>query len=310
MKLRGTEFGNVLGASGVQGFFGEGYWYHRDLEPLGLDFRDVTFVSKTTTLHPNKGNLPLMKDFQPKEWFPACIYVNFLRGYALNSVALSGPGAMALFETGLWQARQKPFFISFMSIAASAEERTTELKGFVELFAKYLPGMSAKVGLQINYSCPNTGLHLETLLEEVNDGLNIASELDIPLVPKFNLLMPIETAKEISERKFCDALCISNTIPYGQLPEKIDWQKLFGSKSPLAKYGGGGLSGKLLLPLLLSWLDKAHYADIRKPINAGGGILSLEDAKMVFVHGADSIFLGSIAFLRPWRVAKIARVLK
>ena len=123
-------------------------------------------------------------------------------------------------------------------------------------------------------------------------------------------MAPVEAAHEISTYPNCDALCISNTIPYGQLPDRIPWEKLFGSalkeESPLAKYGGG-LSGKLLLPLLLEWIRAARKRDITKPINAGGGILSLPDAISVFEDlgsGNDSISLGSIAFLRPWRVKK------
>src|SRR3989344_7751324 len=38
MKLRGIEFGRVWGASGVLGFFGEGYWFHPYLKRFGLDF--------------------------------------------------------------------------------------------------------------------------------------------------------------------------------------------------------------------------------------------------------------------------------
>ena len=54
VKLRGIEFGNVLAASGVQGFFGEDYWFHKLTRP---NFSGVTFVSKTATVSPRPGNL-------------------------------------------------------------------------------------------------------------------------------------------------------------------------------------------------------------------------------------------------------------
>ncbi len=57
MKLRGVEFGKVFAASGMQGFFGEGYWYHRFLKPFGLNFEGITFVAKTTTLNPRAGKI-------------------------------------------------------------------------------------------------------------------------------------------------------------------------------------------------------------------------------------------------------------
>ncbi|MCX6702575.1 MAG: hypothetical protein NTW60_01765 [Candidatus Wolfebacteria bacterium] len=309
MKLRGIGFGKVLSASGAQGFFGEGYWFHPYLHPFGLNFHGVTFVAKTTTLHARQGNLPLKEDFSPRELTPSCIIVKLWQGIMLNAVGLSGPGAKNLFWTGNWQRREKPFFLSFMSIAASAKERAEELLAFTKIFAIHLPYFRTKVGLQINYSCPNVGLHPDALLDEVGKGLSIASRLGIPLMPKFNLLIPVELARDISSIPSCDALCISNTIPYGQLPDRINWQKLFGPISPLQKYGGGGLSGKPLLPLLLEWLEKAHQVGLAKPLNAGGGILSLADAKQVMDRGAASVFLGSIASLRPWRVAKIARTI-
>jgi dihydroorotate dehydrogenase len=309
MKLRGIPFGSILSASGVQGFFGEGYWFHPYLEPFGLDFSNFTFVAKTTTLEKRPGNLPLRDDLTPRELMPKCIHVKPWQGVALNALGLSGPGASVLLRTGRWQARQKPFFVSFMSVDRTAQGRLDELKDFVGLFGRYLPQFQAPVGLQINYSCPNVGLHLDGLLNEVWDGLSIASRLDIPLMPKFNVMLPPEAARDIGGHPFCDALCISNTIPYGQLPDRIDWKKLFGPVSPLAKYGGGGLSGKPLLPLLLEWLEKIRDIGFTKPINAGGGILSLDDARRVLDTGADSIFLGSIAFLRPWRVREIGHAI-
>lgn len=306
MQLRGIDFGPVLDASGVEGFFGEGWWYDKFLYPFGLNFKGCTFVAKTTTLLPRKGNLPLKEDgITPKGLKPKCVKINFFKGIILNAIGLSGPGARALFEDGRWQKRRNPFFLSFMSIATTPEERRMELKSFVELLANYLPGFNAPVGLQINYSCPNVGLKQEKLIEEVRDGLKIASVLNVPLMPKFNLTIPVEIAKEISDDPNCDALCISNTIPWRQLPEKIDWQSLFGTNvSPLAHLGGGGLSGKPLLPLVTDWVDKARKIGITKPINAGGGILSPNDVDLLYKAGASSIFIGSIVALRPWRVLK------
>ncbi len=263
MRLKGVEFGQVWGASGVQGFFGGGYWFHRLCRPFGLNFRGVTFVAKTTTLNPRagKGSMPLKADFTPQERFPKCIVIKPLKGVALNSVGLSGPGAAALFEKGLWQQRRNPFFISFMSVAESPAGRIVELRQFVTLFTRYLPAFNAPVGLQINYSCPNVGLHAKELIGEVEEGLTIASELDIPLVPKFNLTLPVAIACRVAAHPACDAICVSNTIPWGQLPRNIDWTYLFGTaKSPLAHLGGGGLSGKPLLPLLLEWIRLARKA--------------------------------------------------
>jgi len=307
MKCCGINFGPVLDASGAEGFFGEGYFHHDFLRMLGLNFNGSTFVSKTTTLNAREGNMPMKKDgITPKELKPKCIKVYFRKGMMLNAVGLSGPGAKALFETGRWQERISHFFISFMSVENTAEARLDELKKFVDLFANYLPRFLAPVGLQINYSCPNVGLNPNEITDEAKTGLSIASVLEIPLMPKFNILAPVKTIKEICEDFYCDAICISNTIPWGSLPGRINWKKLFGSDvSPLAEFGGGGLSGRPLLPLVVEWVAEARNIGIKKPINAGGGILCVEDVYALRKAGASSIFIGSVVNLRPWRVRKI-----
>jgi len=306
MRLRNIYFGPALDASGAEGFFGEGYRYHKFSPLIGPNFKGCTFVAKTVTLNSRKGNLLLKKDgITFKELKPKCIKVNLFKGIVLNADGLSNPGARALFEDGRWQKRTQPFFLSFMSVGSTPEERAFELKKFVEMFGSFLPGFNASVGLQINYSCPNAGLKLEELIDEVKCGLKIASVLGIPLMPKFNALVSIEKAREISEDQNCDALCVSNTIPWGQLSEKLDWQRLFGSaKSPLAQFGFGGLSGKPLLGLVANWVFRARKAGISKPINAGGGILAPGDVDILYKAGASSVFIGSMAILRPWRAQK------
>lgn len=306
MRLRGIEFGPVLDASGVRGFFGEGYAHHAYWRPFGLCFKGSTFVAKTTTLAPRAGNMPLGPDLRPKERLPRCVVVRPWKGVALNAVGLSGPGAEALFADGRWQARTEPFLLSFMSVAPTAAERHRELEDFVSLFAGRLREFRAPVGLQLNFSCPNVGLDPAHLVEEVSRGLGTAAVLRVPLMPKFNLLLPPETAATIARLPGCDALCVSNTLPWGALPHRVDWRGLFGSEtSPLAHLGGGGLSGAPLLPLVEEWVARARAAGVRTPINAGGGILAPNDALRLRAAGADAVFIGSAAMLRPWRVASI-----
>ena len=149
-------------------------------------------------------------------------------------------------------------------------------------------------------------------MEEVEEGLGITSSLGVPLIPKFNVLLPPERAVEIANNKYCDAICVSNTIPWGELPDKINWVRLFNrSKSPLARRFGenvkGGLSGKPLLPLVHEWVCKARDAGMYKPINAGGGILHPDDVEYLRAAGASSVFVGSVVMLRPWRVRSIIR---
>ena len=307
MKLRGIDFGCVLDASGTEGFFGEGYPYQK---ALGINFSGATFVAKTMTMRPRAGNMRIREDgslpWRPLR--PDCIVVKPFKGVALNAVGLSNPGAVALLAQGKWQEREEPFFLSFMAVGVTKEERMKEFDGFVRILSRFKKLFRSPFGLQINLSCPNVGLHPERLVEEAIDVLTATSILDIPLMLKFNILLPVEAAWEISKYPACDALCVSNTIPWGALPRLINWRELFGSdESPFKKYGGGGLSGAPLLPFVRRWVKSARLADIAKPINAGGGILHPDDADTLFEAGADSVFVGSVSFLRTWRVRAIIK---
>ena len=134
MKLRGLVFGNVFCTSGARGFFGEGYWFHRYARPFGLEYAGSTFIAKTTTLAPRKGNMPLAADgITPVDTRPSCIIAKPVQGFALNAVGLSGPGAAHLLGTKRWQLRLDPFLISFMAVGAARDDRMREAEGFVTL---------------------------------------------------------------------------------------------------------------------------------------------------------------------------------
>lgn len=316
MKLGNGDYGYVWGASGVQGFFGEGYSHHKIFKTLipGFSFKGMTFVGKTITLLPNKGNMPLKEDnLTPQEFKPKCIIVKPISGEVLNAVGLSGPGAKWLFTQNKWQEFTKPFVLSFMPLSKSHDGRREETEQFVQLFKTHLPDIKSPVALQINFSCPNSGHDLDELGDQVAEILEIASPLGIPLIPKFNIVLPPQKAVEISKNKYCDAICVSNTIPWGELPADVPWKKIFGSDvSPLTKHFGpsvkGGYSGPLLAPLVLRWIDEAEKLGITKPINAGGGIFTKRDIlELAKRKSVQSIFLGSVAILRPWRLQKLIR---
>ena len=329
--LRGVDYGPVQCASGAMGWFGEGYWYHRYVP--GLNWEGCTFVSKTTTLHKREGNMPLRPDplgmgrFESKELFPKCVVVKMRKGVVLNSVGLSGPGAEVLVERGVWQKRQTPFFLSFMSVAQSKEERFYEANTFADLLNGHIESFDAPFGLQVNLSCPNSGHDTSKIAKEAKEILQVFQFLrdEIPIVPKLNVLYPVEVLKEIEP--LCDAICISNTLPWGTLQADVDWIGLFPNErgdvlekidplynpihdtwavNPLSRLGikGGGLSGRPLLPLVEEWVKAARGRGIDLPINAGGGILKPDDVDVLHKAGANSVFLGSIAILRGWRVRK------
>ncbi len=320
MRLRDIDFGPVIGASGLQGFFGEGYPHHKlfkILFPFGFRFNGITFTAKTTTLEFRRGNMSLGDDgLTTRKLFPDCIRVNLGQAAVLNAVGLSGPGALFLLakqgSDNPWIQRTEPFFLSFAPTATTPELRLKETKDFLKYLQVFAAQFKAPFGLQINFSCPNTehgSTEGEAFVAEVHAVLDALRPLNVPLVPKLNALTPPNIARQISDHPACDALCVSNTIPWGSLPEKIDWVGLFGVKeSPLAKYGGGGLSGSPIFEIVRDWMCQArNEAGIRKPIIAGGGIMNESEAGELVRSGASAISLGSIAIVRPWRLARVIR---
>lgn len=314
--IRGIDFGSAWAASGAQNFFGEGWPYHRKMKnmfPKGFDFSGATFVAKTTTLDPREGNMPLNEQLMPTEKMPTCIHVNWwswLRGAALNAVGLSGTGARNLFEKGKWQERTEPFFLSFMSVAESVGERTKQFAAFVDLFAEVLPYFQARVGLQLNVSCPNVGHGTsgdDQFCEEVRTILDLARQKisEVPIVVKITATVSVESGLTIAQHEQCDGLCVSNTISWNDLPRWVRLRDFGRIKSPLQKFGGGGYSGgSYLRKLTLKWIREFRERDQVTHINAGGGILHPRHAKAYKQVGASSVSLGSIAFLRPWRLQK------
>lgn len=320
MKLRNIEFGPIWIGSGGMGFFGEGYWFHKHYRRVfnGRFCPELlTFVAKTATLDLRRGkkfgeegNMELADDcISPKKMFPHCIAVGpsgFIGGSLLNAVGLSNMGIRWLLQQKEWQRRQNPFFLSFMPIKED-EEGIQETKAFARILRAELPCFFKDVvGLQVNLSCPNAGVDMEKIPKKANVILDVLSDLNIPLAVKVNVLMPIEVAKEIAEHFACDALVCSNTIPYGA-HRSINWRRhsSFLGNSPLVKYGGGGLSGKPLLPLVCEWVMEARSSGIAKPINVGGGILHPRDVDAVKRAGADGISIATALALRPWRVHAI-----
>jgi dihydroorotate dehydrogenase len=181
------------------------------------------------------------------------------------------------------------------------------LRDAVALLKKALPGFKAKVGLQINFSCPNTGHAQEELVKDIHKSLQIASELGIPLVPKISVLIPPDKAKEIISDPNCDAIAVSNTISWNDLPENVRRVFFRTQKSPLEKFGGGGISGKYLLPLVVEWVRQFKKFSGGKPIIAGGGILRPHDVDALVEAGADAISPGSVVMLRPWNLKAIIK---
>jgi len=310
MKKSLTAYGPVWDGAGVRGFSKEGYWYH-SLFPGGIRFEGSTFVAKTVTAQANQGNMDLRPfHYTPEDYFPDCIHVDLVQGIALNSVGLANPGIESFLTRKRWQKLQEPFFISFMTLNTPEEGYLRETEYFKNVLKRSLPHFSSRqVGLQLNVSCPNVGADMNTIVKKALAQLSILGELDMPIVVKLNLLVTPEEAARIASHPRCDGLCIANTVPFGKYYEASFWDKLFPKGSPLLarneKYGGGGLSGKLLLPEVVKWVRRFREIDRNTHVNAGGGIMHANDVEKLLNAGANSISFATVAMVRPWRVKSI-----
>lgn len=311
MQFNGIAFGNCFDASGLRGFFVEGYWFHRWFRRLfGLCFNGSTFVMKTFTAYEQKGNLPWKADFSPAERFPRCIKVNPFRRMVGNAVALSGPGLEPLLNTGRLQALTEPFMFSFMAVGHTAQARMDETKAMVQILGPRLNEFRAKEkAMQTNWSCPNVKHILAELIREWEQMLKISRELGVPLVPKISITTPIEAVMELQQNTNCAGLCVSNTVPW-DCPI-IDVPALWGKKiSPfMRKFGvGGGFTGAFLLDYVCNYIVRLRNAGFTKPIIGGGGILNWRGVDRIHAAGASSVSVGASAvFLAPWNVTSIIK---
>ena len=311
LNLRGVPFGEVFCAPGAKGFFGEGYPYHRIAEKLGMTWKGTTFVSKTITVPPRAGNMPMKPDrLTPREPFiPRSIVIKPLSGHVLNAIGLTGPGAQWALEQKQWQLRLEPFMISFMSVASTAEERLRETEEFASLIKAHGDEFRAPFAIQFNRACPNSGHPPTAFYSETVQLLDVLGEIGVPVVVNFNPTVPGEVMKATAHHEACDALWIANTIPWGD--DRINWEQLFGTtQSPIGARklpvgGDGGLSGPACLPHTIERVLEARRLEIDTPIVAGNGIQRRSDVALLRKAGADAIAIGTVAMVRPWRMAAI-----
>ncbi|MCD4762144.1 hypothetical protein K8R32_04270 [bacterium] len=317
MIMKGVDIGNICAASGTRNFFGEGWPYHVLYRiilwffGLRFDFEGSTFISKTGTIQPHLGNMELRKkNSMPKRPIPDYIKFNFWLGVMLNAIGLTNPGMKQLFKEGKWQKITKPFGISFTCIGDTFEEKLDEVREFARLLLRESPNFLALIFIQFNVSCPNTKHATKDMTRDAIElGREFKRLLDLPLDIKVNLIdANLEFVKEVENSGVYDCLTCTNTIPWGGLPQLIHWVKIFGSEeSPLKKYGGGGLSGWTIFPLVHKWLKEMRLNGVKMPIKIGGGIMNARCVVKLKESGADAVEIGTVSALRPFRVERIIK---
>jgi len=314
----------TYGQSGVQGFFGNtslieyGYQMFYKFLP-GYNFDGLNFVSKTATLKARKGNTKLKKDgFRIKSFYPRSIWVSlksFWYGYMLNAIGLSNPGLEFMLKYDEWQKRSYEYFhISIQIESEKWQDIEYEINEICRLLNHYLPPSEYNYDIQMNDSCPNTehGIGIdEAKVTETQKKLELFQKLmpTTGVFVKYNALIETQVLQRL--KTYCKGYVISNTIPFGDKSSWIDWNRWFkDGKSPLPQRLGkpfeGGLSGKIMFPVLLHKIESIQLADAGMHIIAGGGIMSKKQVDILSDYSVvKGIALGTVALLRPWRLSSL-----
>ncbi|EKD46464.1 MAG: hypothetical protein ACD_67C00230G0008 [uncultured bacterium] len=327
MILRGTDFGPIWGASGATNFDGRGWRQHkffRVISPQGFNLEGLTETGKTMTLlprdgkSPGQGNMPLDDDLQPSEMKPKCIRVFPLLCVCVNAVGLTGWGAVRTLELVTLHEKTKPHVLSFMSLAASPEERIAEFKQFKAELKKRLHKFKGKIALTINISCPNTNHSPKDIEKDWRPMLNEAQDLDIPVGIKFGPEITGQTIFDVDQSGLADYVVVSNTLKVGNEVEGFSWRWAFGLRSfvysllgkmysPLKKFGGGGYSGPKLRPINIRTIEEARALGAKIPIMACGGISKPRHLVEYVEAGANGAKVGTALILRFWKMASLIK---
>jgi dihydroorotate dehydrogenase (NAD+) catalytic subunit len=255
----------------------------------------VTNLTKSSTVDKRVGNFIL---HDPRTWK----YVQKLGNMGiLNAYGLTNDGIIAN-AIEINRAIDKNYLVipNFYPEFAKGQEIAVRKTIFAlhilecELSTNFL-------AVELNYSCPNSK---EKIKENIEDAICCTKAIrqefpSLCIIAKISYVHPYELAQELVGAG-ANIIHAINTIPY-------DMVYPGGSPSPLAKVGGGGVSG-----------DPAkHQAFIynyrlrkklpsQTPIIMGCGITCTDDAKRYFEKaGADAISICSVARLNPREAEKI-----
>ena len=262
-------------ASGALAFDGRGWPWEWPLRWTGfLDPTLFTIVTKTLTRHPRPGNL---------RWSHPWSVVRSVGSLGIvNAIGLTNKGIDWWLKEVAPQLN--PAYKIIVSIEADDENETLEM---IDL----LKGQNI-LGIELNLSCPNSSTKDNHTTEKIISLCQKAAQhSSFPLIAKLSVTHDYVTvAKQLANNSRIEALSI-NSVP---------WKVFFHEwPSPLAQYGGGGLSGKLVQPF--TWKMVEDISKNSKIPVIGPSVWNYEDIHKVTNHGAKAVSFGSVFVKYPWR---------
>ncbi|MFH1714471.1 MAG: hypothetical protein ABH831_02685 [Candidatus Nealsonbacteria bacterium] len=287
---------DFVAPSGALAFDGRGWpweWHLRWLRLLDPSL--FTIVLKTVLPEKWPGNLRWSRPFDVVKFITkegdkinpllALAKPSLIEG-VVNAIGLTGPGIDGLLR------KDHPTIVRFDYKVVVSITGPNGGEGCVGMVKK-LNGLKNVVGIEFNASCPNTDpLFLENAEMVVKRCKEIKQATTLPVWIKLSCAQPyVEIAKQLER----DVEAISlNAVP---------WKVIFGDKlSPLAKYGGGGVSGpvaKAYLWAMISELAKKTSIPV-----IGAGIWNYEDIGELEILGAKAHQLGTVFLPYPKKPTK------
>lgn len=266
-------------ASGALAYDGRGWPWEWPLRWLGLiDPNLFTIVTKTITRHPRKGNL---------RWYAPLRVVKHLPAGAVNAIGLTNPGID-------WWCREVLPRLTHRSIVLSLEaENETDL---VQMIEKVQSRKNSLVAYELNISCPNT-------FDAGKWNTEKAIQIVLAAEKRSNLPLILKMGVTHDAKKLCQELKgVVQAIAINSIP----WSVIFPEKpSPLARFGGGGVSGKIAQEW--TWKLTRELVEIGTIPVIGPSVWEYEDIAKLFQIGAKAVSFGSIFLWHPWRPTAFVR---
>lgn len=270
----------IITASGTYGYNNE-FDVFCNVKNLGA------LVTKGITVEPRPGN-------EGERIFETC-------GGMINRIGLENVGIQDFLEIKL-PVLKKCGINFILNIAGSTPEDYIEL-------AK-LSQDNDIAAIELNVSCPNVkcgcieyGVNKQALYELVS---MVRKNYDKCLIVKLspNVTSPEEMA-EAAQSAGADAISAINTVRGMGVKLNFDSKNLKFSKTTVA----GGLSGRAIKPVALSFIDRISKA-VDIPIIGMGGIHTVQDVFEFFSVGASAVQIGTANFTHPDVAEKLVNELR
>ncbi|MBU4142778.1 hypothetical protein KJ590_02130 [Patescibacteria group bacterium] len=270
IKLSNGHCFEYVTASGALGFDGRGWPWEKPLVWSGAIQPGLfTNIAKTITLLPQPGN-------------NLFYCVRFLPGGVVNAVKMRNKGMNWWYEKiGRHVDRKKEALVASVYF-----ESEPQMQAMAAMLNKV-----DLVGVEVNPKCPNIQLspYWQCCEAIVRNCREFAKELRHPLFLKL-------TVEDVVEQILPK---LEGTVEAVDV-NSVRWKKIFPTKiSPLARVGGGAVSGKITQPIVWPFIARAACAS-SIPVIASA-IWDFEDLAKARALGAKAIGFGSVFMLHPWR---------